>query len=57
MGQALDEILSFLEVGDEETKEDFSVQAHKDIVISCCWLRIKVRCWGIFVFANCTLYL
>ena len=59
IGQALDEILSFsVDVGDEETKEHFSsVQAHKDIVISCCWLRIKVRSWGAFVFDNRTPYL
>ena len=44
MGEALDEILSLsLAESDEETKEPFSVQSHKDIVISCCWLQIKVR--------------
>lgn len=54
MGEALDEILSFsMDVSDEETKEPFSVQSHKDIVISCCWLHIKVRSWGPFVFDNC----
>jgi len=57
IGQALDEILSFsMDVSDEETKEPFSVQSHKDIVISCCWLHIKVSSWGPFVFDNCTLY-
>lgn len=54
MGEALDEILSFsMDVSDEETKEPFSVQSHKDIVISCCWLHIKVRSWDPFVFDNC----
>ena len=54
MGEALDEILSLsMDVGDEETKEHFSFQSHKDIVISCCWLHIKVRSWGHFVFDSC----
>ena len=49
IGQALDEILSFsADVGEEETEEHFSsVQAHKDVVIACCWLRIKVRSWAL----------
>ena len=57
IGQALDEILSFsMDVSDEETKEPFPVQSHKDIVISCCWLHIKVRSWDSFTFDSCTLY-
>ena len=57
IGQALDEILALsMDASDEETKEPFPVQSHKDIVISCCWLHIKVRAWGPFVFDNCTQY-
>ena len=44
IGVALDEILSLsMDVSDEETKEPFPVQSHRDIVISCCWLNIKVH--------------
>ena len=52
MGEAFDEILSFsIAEGGEETKEVFSVQSHKDAVISCCWLHIKARVS--FVFDCC----
>lgn len=52
MGEALDEILSLsVAEGGEETKEVFSVQSHKDVVISCCWLHIKARVS--FVFDCC----
>ena len=51
IGVALDEILSLsMDVSDEETKEPFPVHSHRDIVISCCWLNIKVRSWCPFVW-------
>lgn len=54
IGVALDEILSLsMDVSDEETKEPFPVQSHREIVISCCWLNIKVRSWCPFV---CTVF-
>ncbi|KAJ7360154.1 hypothetical protein OS493_018142 [Desmophyllum pertusum] len=43
IGEALDEISS-LSINEVETKEPFSVQSHKDVVISCCWLHIKYAC-------------
>lgn len=46
IGEALDEISS-LSINEVETKEPFSVQSHKDVVISCCWLHIKVRAFRV----------
>ncbi len=43
IGEALDEILSLSMTDRDEGTELFSVQSHKDTVISCCWLNIKVR--------------
>ena len=42
IGEALEEILSssMVHLTDVETEE---LQSHKDAVISCCWLHIKVR--------------
>lgn len=45
IGEALDEIVSLsMTNNDEEMNEVFSVDSHKDMVISCCWLNIKVHC-------------
>ena len=43
IGEALDEIVSLSMTHDDEgIKEIFPVHTHKDMVISCCWLNIKV---------------
>ena len=43
IGEALDEIVSLSMTDDDEGSEKmYSVDIHKDMVISCCWLNIKV---------------
>ncbi|PFX19384.1 Thyroid adenoma-associated protein-like [Stylophora pistillata] len=45
IGEALDEIVSLSMTDDDEGSEKmYSVDIHKDMVISCCWLNIKCAC-------------